>query len=84
MEGGNIGLACVYVPNILTDRRHLWHILVDALFKYCEWIIRGDFNMTERPEDKSHRCGRTISDLEKYTWKEFLNSLQVSDEFVHQ
>ena len=40
--------------------------------------------MTERPEDKSHGCGRTISDLESYTWKEFLNSLQVRDEFLYQ
>ena len=40
--------------------------------------------MIERPEEKSHGCGRTISDLENYTWKEFLNSLQVRDEFLHQ
>ena len=84
VEGGNIGLACIYAPNILTDRRHLWHLLVDALPKDCEWIIGGDFNMTERPEDKSHGCGRTISDLESYTWKEFSNSIQVRDEFLHQ
>ena len=84
MEGGNIGLACIYAPNIPTDRRHFWHILVDSLPKDCEWIIGGDFNMTERPEDKSHGCRRTISDLESYTWKEFLNSLQVRDGFLHQ
>lgn len=23
IEGGNIGLACIYAPNIPTDRRHL-------------------------------------------------------------
>lgn len=71
VEGGNIGLACVYAPNIPTERRHLWHTLLDALPKDCEWIIGGDFNITERPDDKSHGCGRTISDLESYTWKEF-------------
>ena len=48
VEGKNVGLACVYSPNIPTDRRYLWHILVDALHKECEWIIGGDFNMTER------------------------------------
>ena len=75
VEGGNVGLACVYAPNIPTERRHLWYILVDSLPKDCEWIIGGDFNMTERPEDKSHDCGRAISELERFTWRELLNSL---------
>ena len=41
IEGGSIGLACIYAPNIPTERRHLWHIMVDALPKDCEWILRG-------------------------------------------
>ena len=40
--------------------------------------------MTERPENKLHDCGRTISDLKIYIWKELLNTLQVSDKYVHQ
>lgn len=36
VEGRNIGLACIYVPNIPTDRRHLWFMLMDALPKDCE------------------------------------------------
>ena len=64
IEGGNIGIACIYAPNIPTDRRHLWHIMVDALPKDCEWIIGGDFKMTERSQDKSNDYGRGISDLE--------------------
>ena len=84
IEGGSIGIACIYAPNIPTDRRHLWHIMVDALPKDCEWIIGGDFNMTERPQDKSNDCGRGISDLERFTWGELLNALQVQDTFIHQ
>ena len=38
IEGENIGLACIYVPNIPTERRHLWHIMIDYLPKDCEWI----------------------------------------------
>ena len=79
-----MGITCVYAPNIPTDRRHLWHILVDELPKDCEWILGGDFNMTERPGDKSHDCGREISSLELFTWKELLHFLQVSDNFIHQ
>ena len=48
VEGGNISIACVYAPNIPTERRHLWHIMVDSLPKDCEWIFGGDFNMKER------------------------------------
>lgn len=55
-----------------------------ALLKYCKWIIGADFIMSERNEDKSHDCGRAISDLEMYTWKELLHSLQVSDKYVYQ
>lgn len=40
--------------------------------------------MTERNEDKLHDCGRAISDLERYTCKELLNSLQIIDKYVHQ
>ena len=29
--------------------------------------------MTERLEDKSNDCGRSISDLESFTWNELLN-----------
>ena len=84
VKGDNIRLVFVYAPNIFTDRRHLWHILMDGLPKDCEWIIGGDFNMTERNEDKSHDCERAINDLENFTWKELLNFLQVGDKYIHQ
>lgn len=77
-------MACIYAPNIPMDRRHLWHIMVDGLPKDYEWIFGGDFNMTERPQDKSNDCERAISDLERFTWNELLNSFQVNDSFIHQ
>ena len=75
IEGGNIRLACIYAPNIVIGIRHLWHIMVDALPKDCKWIFfgGGNFNMMERPYDKSTDCGRAISDLERYMWNELLN-----------
>ena len=84
VEGGNIGIVCIYAPNIPTDRRHLWHIMVDALPKDCDWIIGGDFNMTERAQDKSRDCGRAISDVERLTWEGLLNAFKIQDNFVHQ
>ena len=84
MERDNIGVACIYAPNIPLERRHLWHIMVDLLPKDCDWILGGGFNMTERVQDKSKDCGRAISDLKIFTWGELLNAFQVQDKFVHQ
>lgn len=84
VEGGNIGLVCIYTPNIPTKRRHLWLIMIVALPKDCEWYLRGDFNMTGRLEDKSNDCGRVISNLERFTWNELLNAFHVNNMFVHQ
>ena len=39
--GGNIAIAYVCAPHIPTDRRHLWHIMVDSLPKDCDWILGG-------------------------------------------
>lgn len=84
VEGGNIGLVCVYAPNIPTKRRHFWHIMVESLPKDCEWIISGDFNMTERAQDKSNDCGRAISDIERLTWNGLLNAFQLHDTYIYQ
>ena len=84
VEGGNIGIACIYALYIPTNRRHLWHIMVHALPKDCEWILGGDFNMTVRPQGKSNDCGRGINDLERFTWNKLLNTFQVKDTFIHQ
>lgn len=84
IEGGNIGLACVYAPNIPTERRQMWHITIDSLPTDYEWIIGGNFNMTEWVEDKSNDCGRAISKVKMVTWNGLLNGFQLHDTFVHQ
>ena len=73
-----------YAPNIPMDRGHLWHIMLDALPKDCEWIIGGNFDMTRRPQDKSKDCGRAISDLERFTWNGLLTAFQIHGHFIHQ
>lgn len=47
--------------------------MVDALSKDCEWILRGDLNMRDKPKDKSNDYGRAIKNLERYKWNELLN-----------
>lgn len=58
--------------------------MVNPLLKDYNWIIEGDLNMTERPNDKSNDCGRTINDLEMFIWNDFLNGLQFHNSFVYQ
>ena len=36
------------------------------------------------PEDKSSDCGRAISELERFTWREVLHALQVRDIFTYK
>ena len=62
----------------------MWHNMMDALPKDCEWVIGGDFNMTERREDKSNDCGRVINAVEKMTWSGLLNGFQLHDSFIYQ
>lgn len=72
IEVGNLGIACVYAPNILTNRMHLWHLITNNLPKDCDWIVGGDFNKTERPNDKSNDYRRTITDLKNLVGMGFL------------
>lgn len=57
---------------------------MDYLPKDCEWIFGGDFNIIERIQDKSSYSGRATSNLERYTWNELLNTLQIKDIFIYQ
>ena len=77
VEGGNIGVACVYAPNIPTDRRHLWYFMMESFPNDCDWIVGGNFNMTERSHDKSNYYGRPISELERNTWNGLLDVFQI-------
>ena len=43
---------------LCTQYSHRWEALIVYAYEYatknCEWIIGGDFNMTEQPGDKFH------------------------------
>ena len=45
--------------------------------KNCSWIIGGDFNITERSNDKYNDCGKAICDLERFSWNDLLNVFEV-------
>lgn len=46
VEGSNLGIACIYAPNIPTEHRHMWHLMTYSMPRDCKWIFDGEFNMT--------------------------------------
>lgn len=54
----NIGLTCIYAFNISTKKRNLWHIILDYFLRDYEWIVRRNFNITEKREDKSSQVNK--------------------------
>lgn len=49
----HIGILNIYAPNDTGARVRFWSKLADFPFPSAEWIVGGDFNMTELPEDRS-------------------------------
>ena len=84
VDGAKIGIPCIYAPNIPTERRHLWHVMMESLPRYYNWILGDDYNMMERREHKSSDCGRGISELENITWNGLLDGFQLQDTFTVQ
>lgn len=56
VEGSNIGIACMYAPNILIEPHDKF-----LTQKLC-MDFWGHSNMTERLNNKFNDCGRAISD----------------------
>ncbi|KAL3682519.1 hypothetical protein R1sor_000541 [Riccia sorocarpa] len=52
LEGQTFGVIGLYSPTTVTERRRLWSDLAQAL-THRQWILVGDLNMTEFPEDSS-------------------------------
>ena len=39
--------------------------------------------MIERPKDRSSKCGRAISDLQRLSWNKHLTTLQPHNSFIY-
>ena len=83
LPGGDLGILNVYAPNSSKDRLTLWQELVTRLPSACRWLVNGDFNMTETPQDKSTFCSKVMSQGETLAWKAFKSGLHLSDTFNH-
>lgn len=59
----------------------LWGELLVDLPKDCKWIMCGDWNFVERPEDKSSFCGKLVSPMERQAFTSLTSALNVADNF---
>lgn len=44
-------------------------------------MVSGDFNMVERPRDKSSNCGCLVMEEKKILWEQFKSSFLLKDKF---
>ncbi|CAM6094721.1 unnamed protein product [Calypogeia fissa] len=68
-DGANFSVLCIYGPSTPRSGALLWHELLTALPR-DNWIICGDFNMTESPEDTTGGSN-LLSGWELEAWRRF-------------
>lgn len=81
VPGGDISILNVYAPNSSSERQTLWNELASVLPQDCRWILTGDWNVVERPSDKSTADSRILASAEKISFHQLLAGLEVSDSF---
>lgn len=82
INGMMIGVINIYAPNCTGQRAVFWNKLADARLPASEWIVAGDFNMTELGEDRSQGSNlRNMGPRELTAWTRFVLNLGISDVF---
>lgn len=80
MDRQKIGILNVYAPNETGPRARFWESLADAQLPEADWLVAGDFNMTEDAEDRSvgyHH--RNVGRRETAAWGRFTLQLGIHD-----
>ena len=76
---GHLGILNIYAPNLAAERQEFWLQLVAKKPNVELWIIGGDFNMVEHPEDRRGNANGTAQGAEKYAWDKFCLAYNVLD-----
>lgn len=71
INGSHIGILNIYGPNDTGRRAQFWGILADIDYPEADWILCGDFNMTELGED------RTRTEVKVFTLKTWVHANKV-------
>jgi exonuclease III len=81
LPGGDLSLLNVYAPNNTAARCLLWRELTETLPTDCRWVLVGDWNFVERPQDKSRNNTHTMTVDERISFELLTSTLGVSDSF---
>lgn len=81
IPGGDVSILNVYAPNSPSERRILWDELASILPRDCRWVLGGDWNVVEFPEDKSNSAGNILAGAERVSFHQLLVGLEVNDPF---
>lgn len=78
----HIGIINVYAYNHTGPRAMPWNHLATTTLPKVHWIIAGDFNNVEHPQDKQGGSGQTsMNTRELEAWTQLLTRLGASDTF---
>ena len=69
---GHLSILNIYAPNSVVERQEFWLQLMAKKPDVELWIIGGDFNMVEHPEERRGNANGTVQGAEKYAWISFV------------
>lgn len=85
IHGTNVGILNIYAPTTTGRRTKFWDQLAQHNFPTAEWIVSGDFNMTELPGDRSQGFNaRNMTNREQNAWSRLAMRLGVEDVYYAQ
>ena len=77
-----IGILNVYAPYETKPRARFWEALTEAHLPEADWLVAGDFNITEVAEDRSVGYhNRNVGRRETAAWGRFTLHLGIHDVF---
>ncbi|KAG0573055.1 hypothetical protein KC19_VG144800 [Ceratodon purpureus] len=78
-----VGILNLYAPNTPGTRAVFWAKLAEHPWPDAEWVVCGDFNMTENEADRSPGyTGPCMGRRELGTWTRFAMRLGITDAFL--
>lgn len=85
IHGTIVGILNVYAPTTIGKRTNFWNQLAQHNFPATEWIVSGDFNMTELPCDQSQGFNsKNMTNREQNAWSRLALLLGVEDVYYAQ
>lgn len=84
IKNGNFGIANVFASNIPSQKKTIWHEMVDSLPHVCTLVIKKNFCMLAKMVYRSQNYVNVIYVCERFCWNSIVYNLHVHDIFVHE